>query len=207
MRIKYLWSKFIKKLPSSAVSESVFEYPSRVEARSTVLKTKMGRYSYCGYGCTLINCNIGRFCSIADNVKIGLPNHPMTWVSTSCAFYFGRDSIPKDLAQLEYDSFPQKTIIGNDVWIGTGAIVKQGLTIGDGAVIGMGAIVTKDVPAYAVVAGAPAKVLKYRFSQETRDEMIKIKWWNMEPSELKEKSSLFDNPEAFIEMIRGKGLI
>jgi len=201
MNIVYLWSKFIKKIPLSAIKDSVFEKPSKVEARSTVVKTSMGRYSYCGYGCTLINCSIGRFCSIADNVIIGIPNHPMDWVSTSCAFYRGKDSIPKDLAKLDYNTFPEKTIIGNDVWIGRGAYIKQGIKIGDGAVIGMGSVVTKDVLPYSVVAGVPARHIKYRFNSEMIKKMEDIKWWDYEISDLKDFTQYFNDPKKFVDIV------
>ena len=83
--IKYLLSKFFKKLPGSTIVNSVFE-----------------KYSYGGYHCTILNTPIGRFVSIADGVSIGLTDHPTIWVSTSPAFYYGRDSIPKDLARKEF---------------------------------------------------------------------------------------------------------
>ena len=153
MTLTYLWNKLIKKLPLSAIRDVSFEQPSKAEARSTVIGTTMGRYSYCGYNCTLINCTIGRFCSIADNVTVGLSSHPMEWVSTSPAFYHGRDSIPKNLAMLDYNSNAPQTMIGNDVWIGQNVLIRAGVSIGDGAVVGMGSVVTKDVPPYAVVAG------------------------------------------------------
>lgn len=201
MKLTYIWNKLIKKLPLSAVRDSVFESPSKVEARSTVIGTKMGRYSYCGYNCTLINCTIGRFCSIADNVTVGLANHPMEWVSTSPAFYRGKDSIPKDLATLDYDPSSSKTKIGNDVWIGDNVMIKAGVTVGDGAVIGMGSIVTKDVPAYAVVAGVPARVVKMRFPEEMTERLLKSRWWDLDPAVLKEHSNLISDPEAFLNTL------
>lgn len=125
-KITYLWSKFCKKLPLSAIKNSRFEKPSKAEARSTVINSKMGRYSYCGYNCTIINAEIGRFTSIGDNVVIGAANHPLEWISTSPAFYYGKDSIPKNLAKLSYDASPAKTRIGNDVWIGRDVLVRGG---------------------------------------------------------------------------------
>lgn len=100
--IRYIWSKMIKRLPGAAVKNSIFEFPSKAEPRSNIVNSSFGRYSYCGYNCTIVNTTIGRFCSIADNVSIGLANHPLWWVSTSPAFYTGKDSIPKDLATLKW---------------------------------------------------------------------------------------------------------
>ena len=78
----------------------------------------------------------------------------------------------------EFDSFLGETIIGNDVWIGKDVNIMGGVTIGDGAIIGTGAVITKDVPPYAVVAGVPAKILKYRFDEEAIAAFLRIKWWN-----------------------------
>lgn len=201
MTLSYLWAKLWKKLPGSAIRASALEKPCKVNAQSTVIGTSMGRYSYCGYGCNLINCQIGRFCSIADRVSIGLAGHPMEWVSASPAFYHGRGSIPKDLAALDYDSFPQQTVIGNDVWIGQNVLVKPGVTIGDGAVIGMGSVVTKDVPPYGVVAGNPARLVRLRFAPELAERLERSKWWDLEPAALKRYAHLMSDPEAFLKAL------
>ena len=198
MTLSYLWAKLWKKLPGSAIRDARLEKPCKINARSTVIGTTMGRYSYCGYGCTLINCRIGRFCSISDRVSIGLSSHPMEWVSTSPAFHHGRGSIPKDLAALDYDAAPRRTVIGNDVWIGQDVLVKPGVTIGDGAVIGMGSVVTKDVPPYGVVAGNPARLIRFRFSPELAERLENSRWWDMEPRVLKRYAHLMDDPAAFL---------
>ena len=102
LNISYIWSKFIKRLPGASIKNSTFEVPSKAEPRSSIINSSFGRYSYCGYNCTIINAKIGRYCSIADHVSIGLEKHPIEWVSTSPAFYKGKDSIPKDLASLSW---------------------------------------------------------------------------------------------------------
>jgi acetyltransferase-like isoleucine patch superfamily enzyme len=89
----------------------------------------------------------------------------------------------------------KKLEIGNDVWIGQSAIIlRQVSKIGDGAVIGAGAVVTKDVPDYAIVAGSPAKVIRYRFSQENIQKLKKEQWWNKSIEELKESINEFTKP-------------
>ena len=196
--LKYYWSKFIKKLPGSSIKNSSFEKPSKAEARSTIIDSSFGRYSYCGYNCTIINCKIGRFTSISDNVSVGLSHHPIEWVSTSPAFYFGKDSIPKNVAKLEYDTSSKETIIGNDVWIGDGVFIKDGISIGDGAVIGARSVVTKDVPPFAIVAGNPAKIIKMRFSDNIIKKMLIVQWWNMNVDELSKFTQYINNPETMI---------
>ena len=205
MAFKYLWAKLMKKLPSSAIRASYFEKPYKINAQSTVLKTTMGHYSYCGYGCTLINCQIGRFCSIADHVSVGLASHPVEWVSTSPAFCYGRgSSVPKDLAKLEYDPSGPQTIIGHDVWIGKNVLIKPGVTIGNGAVIGMGSVVTKDVPAYTIVAGNPARTIRSRFTPELAKRLETSQWWELEPHTLKAYAHLMDKPKKFLDALEGK---
>lgn len=201
----YLWAKFIKKLPLSAIRDSAFEKPCKINSRSTVIGTTMGRYSYCGYDCTLINCQIGRYCSIADGVSAGLASHPADWVSTSPAFHLcaGR-SVPRDLAALPYDPAPPRTVIGNDVWIGKNVLLKPGITIGDGAIIGMGSVVTKNVPPYAIVAGAPARFIRGRFPLELAERLEASRWWEMDPAVLKEYTPLMNDPEKFLAALEAK---
>ena len=142
-------------------------------------------YSYVNTNCVLQNVNIGRFCSIATNVQIGLGNHPTNLLSTSTLFYkkkntFGIELINEDFIFSEYKT----TLIGHDVWIGSSAIILDGVVVGIGAIIAAGAIVTKDVPPYAVVAGVPAKIIKYRFSNEQIQNLLESKWWEKEPHEI-----------------------
>ena len=204
MTLSYFWAKLMKKLPLSAIRDCQLEQPCKINAQSTVLSSTMGRYSYCGYGCTLLHCEIGRFCSISDNVAAGLAGHPMDWVSTSPAFHFGRGSIPKDLAALSYDASAPRTVIGNDVWIGRNVLIKPGVTIGNGAVVGMGSVVTHDVPPYAVVAGNPARTVKFRFAPELAERLEASRWWELEPSVLKKYAPLVNDPEAFLREIEGQ---
>ncbi|EKO3576514.1 CatB-related O-acetyltransferase [Vibrio metschnikovii] len=90
-----------------------------------------------------------------------------------------------------YDRYSESVIIGNDVWIAAGAVITRGIKIGDGAVIGANAVVTKDVPPYAIVAGIPAKVIKYRFTPEIIQRLLDIQWWNWEEIKIKENFTLF----------------
>ncbi len=124
---------------------------------------------------TVIECgSIGRFCSIGVDVIIGLGVHPLNHITTSTLA--GRSLSISDDDKLK-NTPPRSPIIEDDVWIGSRALIMQGVTIHTGAVVGAGAIVTKDVPAYAIVAGVPAKVLRYRFDEETIDRLLKSRIW------------------------------
>ncbi len=202
VKITFLLSKFLKKIQIATVLNCKLEKPCKIYAKSTVIESKIGRYSYCSYGCTLIRCRIGRYCSIAEDVSIGLAGHPMTWVSTSPAFYDGRSkNIKKDIAALPDPIDVEVTEVGNDVWIGNGAWIKAGVHIGDGAVIGMGSVVTHDVPPYAVVAGNPAKMIRMRFSEDLIRRLQASAWWELEPEKLKKVAAYMNRPEEFLKKL------
>lgn len=141
------------------------------------------------------NLKIGKFCSIARGVCFYSRNHPYWNLSTSPLFY--NSNFAKNI---EKDTVPYgKLTIGNDVWIGQYAVILPSCkNIGDGAVIGAGSIVTKDVPEYAVVAGNPAKVLKYRFDEETIRKIKDSKWWDYDIDYLKEHAIEFQSPNEFL---------
>ena len=130
----------------------------------------------------LAGSRIGSFCSIADNLQlIAKGSHMIDWVTT---YPFSvKWGIKVPLHALPPTS---PIIIGNDVWIASNVKIKQGVTIGDGAVLATECFVTKDVPPYAVVGGNPAKIIKYRFTEEQIADLIKIQWWNWPDAEIKE---------------------
>ena len=148
--------------------------------------SSIGNYTYTGQYCFIQNSQLGRFISIAAMVRIGPTNHPYERPSQHLFAYNGEGYgfAPKDESFLEKRK-AKTTVIGNDVWIGHGAVIQSGLTVGDGAVIASNAVVTKDVPPYAIVVGVPAKVIKYRFDPETITALQEIAWWNWNRAELK----------------------
>lgn len=121
---------------------------------------------------------IGNYCSIAEEVKIGLLEHPINWLSTH-PFQYKRfyENNPEDYRILYDDERSRGVIIENDVWIGCNAIIRNGVKISNGAIIAAGAVVTKDVPPYAIVAGVPAKIIKYRFNNNIINILLDLKWW------------------------------
>ncbi|XXQ68060.1 CatB-related O-acetyltransferase [Neisseriaceae bacterium B1] len=145
---------------------------------------------------------IGRFVSIGRNVEIGLAKHPVDYLSTHpfCVAntLFNRSINYDKIVRVPW-TFHEPTIIGNDVWIGAKVCIVSGVKIGDGAVIAAGSVVTKDVPPYSIVGGVPAKVIRYRFAEQQIEQLLKLKWWDLELKELKEIQ--FDNIELAIEQI------
>lgn len=145
---------------------------------------KIGYLTYFHSG--IIGCfqSIGRYCSFGNDVIIGGEEHPTNWLSTH-PFQYNSKTRGISVECKTCTQTKEPPIIGNDVWVGARVIVMRGVSIGDGAIIGAGSIVTKDVPAYAIVAGVPAKVIKLRFPIEIIERLKTLKWWNLDPTQLK----------------------
>lgn len=199
--LKYVLSRLLKKARPSAIKDSRIDRTSAIEAGCQVVKTTMGRHSYCGYDCVILNTSIGNFCSISDNVVIGGSQHPLHFVSTSPVFLAHRDSVKAKFAKHPYSNLPV-TKIGHDVWIGRSAMIKSGVTIGVGAVVGMGSVVTKDVPPYAIVAGNPARIIRYRFTDVEIKELLSTKWWERDDQSLKRVGAVCDDVAKFLRTER-----
>lgn len=202
--------KIIKKFNKCG---NVVSYKSEVDAKTTlegkneigessIKNTNIGICSIIGSGCELNNCKIGSFTSISSSVRIVSARHPLNFVSTYSGFYNGsKPRFPySDQHFEEYlttnDGFSCE--IGNDVWIGRNVLIKGGIVIGDGAVIGMGSVVTKDVPPYSVVAGVPARILRYRFSEKQIEALLMIRWWKWPLEKIEKRKEKFTNIEKFI---------
>ena len=142
--------------------------------RSYFNDSTIGDYSYSGSNNTVNFASIGKFCSLARNVDVGGFDHDYRKVTTMPMFRF---------RQLAGGGNPQPEEtelcrVGNDVWIAAGTQILHKASVGDGAVVGGGAVVTKDVPPYAIVAGVPAKIIKFRFDPQTIDALLEIRWWD-----------------------------
>lgn len=159
----------------------------------------IGDHSYLNSSTNLVNVTIGKFCSIATNVKIGMGSHPTHLVSTHPAFYSNNKAFETFSDNMQYDEY-KNTIIGNDVWIGDDVTIVGGIVIGDGSIIATGAVVTKDIPPYAIYGGVPAKLIKFRFDQLTIEQLLKIKWWEKDIAWIRKNYRLFLNMEDFIKI-------
>jgi acetyltransferase-like isoleucine patch superfamily enzyme len=170
----------------------------------------IGDYTYFDQNISLAVFNpderieIGKFCSLAKDVAIfGGGNHIMTRVTTFPFKWLSAKASPED----HYADTTTKgaTIIGHDVWVGYGATILPGVKIGDGAVVGAKAVVAKDVPAYAIVVGNPAQVVRYRFKPETIERLLDLAWWDWEPAKIAANSELlYTNPDEWGAEIQPK---
>ncbi len=184
----------------SAKASLTIEGPIRISA-DVNMQGSIGAYTYIRAGSRLgaATRHIGRYCSIAPGVCIGDGQHPLNWVSTHPFQHGG--SWTKGV---DFEGLPSPKLVeikggnhvGNDVWIGTNAVILTGVKIGDGAVVAAGAVVTRDVPPYAVVGGIPAKILKYRLDPETALQLLRTKWWTYDLPSL--SGIPFNDPEAAI---------
>lgn len=147
----------------------------------------IGDYTYIGFNCFITKATIGRYCSIANNVSIGMGEHKIKRVSTSSLFY-----------KKPYETLTDKNcIIGNDVWLGQNVVIRRGVKIGDGAVIGANSFVNKNVEQFTVVAGSPAKYIVKRFDEKKIKAIIETEWWNREIGEAKKIINTLTNKFDF----------
>ena len=173
-------------IPASCKLEHPVSISELVHIRPNV---SIGRFTYImPLGNIFGGVTIGRYCSVASNVTIGATPHPIERITSHPFSYCRSHAVPPDTKLTpktwERHAFPRPTLIGHDVWIGTNAVILQGVTVGDGAVVGAGAVVTKDIPAYGVAVGVPARVSKYRFDSDTILQFLNLKWWELEVEQL-----------------------
>lgn len=189
--------------PIGYPGDCIFEPPCSLKWMDIQYRSRVGAFSYAVSG-YYFNVEIGRYVSIGEEVQIGRGSHPIHWASTSPVFYGPHQDVVDFTIEAARDYktdtpyiHPKPAIIGNDVYIGHRALIMPGVRIGNGAIVGAQSVVTKDVPDYAIVAGAPATIRKMRFSDKIIEQFAKCQWWDYAFWDLKPFNVV--DPERFID--------
>ncbi|MGJ4971966.1 MULTISPECIES: DapH/DapD/GlmU-related protein [unclassified Bradyrhizobium] len=166
--------------PSAKLQDVTLGAYCEIGARTILQEVTMGDYSYVVNDSQITYTRIGKFCSIAAMTRINPGNHPMQRATQAHFTYRASAYFPGEPDDAEFFAWRREhhVQIGHDVWIGHGAIVLPGRNIGTGAVVAAGAIVTKDVAAYTIVAGNPARPIKRRFPREVEQRLLDLAWWD-----------------------------
>lgn len=189
-------------------NDTIFEGSNFVLSQTYLVSCRVGYGSYLGAKCHFLMSTIGRYCSIGDNVTVITGRHPTnTYVSTHPAFYSTsiRELFKLTDKQLfqecRYANLQEKILVevGNDVWIGANVSILDGVKIGDGAIVGANALVTKDLEAYGIYGGIPAKKIGDRFTKEERDFLLKLSWWEKPLEWINENAGYFTDIKKFMK--------
>ncbi len=166
--------------PTAAVTESRLGRYTEVGARTKLLEVDLGDYSYVVNDSDIAYAGIGKFCSIAAMTRINPGNHPMHRVTQAHFSYRASAYFPGAEDETEFFAWRRahRVTFGHDVWIGHGAIVLPGRNVGTGAVVAAGSVVTKDVPAYTIVPGNPARPVRRRFPEPAAERLQQLGWWD-----------------------------
>lgn len=171
---------------SKGLQNVVFEGKNAVPDRCNFSgNVKIGYATTLGYNNLLAGkITIGKYCQLGADVALHATNHPISSMTT----YINKNLFNGELKGLKEEN---EIVIGNDVWIGHGVIIVGNINIGNGAILAAGSVITKDIPAYTIVGGVPAKIIKKRFSDQIIQEIETLKWWNLSEVELEKIKPLF----------------
>lgn len=187
------WAAVISNIKTSNIDESV-----KIYHPVSIKYCIVGKNTYINKNAIISYTEIGRYCSIGPNLVCGWGNHPINGISTSPTFYSNKPANNYKICKESKCEERKKITIGNDVFIGMNVSILDGVKIGDGAVVGAGCVVSKDVPPYAIVVGCPMRILKYRFDEETRKNLLTLKWWDFPDDQIKEVEENFYSVDEYL---------
>jgi acetyltransferase-like isoleucine patch superfamily enzyme len=191
--------------------ESKFEGRNSVFSGTSITQSEIGYATYISSFCSFHKTKIGRYCSIAPQVKVIAGNHPTSKHVSTHPIFFTEKSFSglvfehtNTFNEYSYTNSDGDLLceIGNDVWIGEDVKIKNGVIIGDGAIIATGAVVCEHIPPYAIVGGVPAKIIKYRFNEVDIKYLLDLQWWNKDQYWIESHAKYFSDIEK-IKKIEG----
>ena len=184
-------------IKKSTVGNRVILHPS-----VKIVHSKVGCHTYLANESIISHTEVGNYCSLGQNICIGLPKHPTrSYISTYPAFFSEKNlgCLESFTSEKYYNESPRKTLIESDVWIGNNVLIPGGVSVGTGAIIAAGSVVVKDVPPYAIVGGNPACLIRYRFKKDEIAYLLQIEWWNWSENKVRTRANTFRNMEVFVE--------
>ena len=197
LKHQIFWSQSLLEIMSSKIQKK-----TRLIAPYTIYNSSIAEGTYIASNSKVSFTEIGKYCSIGPNFFCGYGVHPANGISTHPAFYSLNEQAGFTFADKNLIEERKLISIGNDVFIGMNVTVLDGVSISDGAIIGAGAIVSKDIPPYAIAVGNPIKIIKYRFSKDIIENLMEIKWWDLDHSNLKLVNEYFYDIEKFIQKVK-----
>lgn len=162
----------------SRVDDSVLGAHARIDRNNHLTHAAVGAHSYTGMDTVIMHATLGAFCAVSWHVSIGGADHDVSRIAQHSFLYNHHDGLRPAEADIPYDRFAPPVLIGSDVWLGSGTAVCRGLTIGHGVAVGANSVVTRDVPDFAVVVGAPARVIRMRFTDAVIELLLRLRWWD-----------------------------
>lgn len=199
---RYRFPTIYLELGAKVSMNSIIGKNVKIYTRTHIASCIIGDYTYITTGSAISDTTIGKFCSIGPDIFCNVGKHPTNLVSTYPGFYSKKSSVSTYFGSDYIFEEKSKVIIGSDVWIGARVIILSGIEIGHGAIVGAGSIVTKNVAPYSIVVGSPAKLIKYRFSENVITELLKSKWWEMSEVQLRKISTSMNDVDKFLNEIR-----
>lgn len=198
-QLKY-WGKHLRIGYMAHVYNSNFGKNNWIGKNSAIINSSLGDFSYVGNATFVQFATIGKFCSIGPNVRIAPGKHPTSmFVSTHPSTFNNQSNLVKNYVKENKFKNYEPVEIGNDVWIGVNSVIVDGITIGNGAIVAANSVVVKNVGAYEIVGGNPAKFIKKRFDEEQIRYLQDFKWWEKDEEWIEQNISKFWCIDEFVK--------
>jgi acetyltransferase-like isoleucine patch superfamily enzyme len=199
-QLKY-WGRHLRIGYKANISQCIFGNYNYIGKYVILGCSTIGDYSYVSRGCVITHTRIGKFCSVGPDVKIAPGRHPSSKiVSTHPSIFSNPSFLQKSFANMSIYEGNKEVNIGNDVWIGANCVILDGVTIADGAIVGANSVVTKDVEAYSIVGGVPARLIRKRFQDTEAERLLAFKWWDKDADWLKLHIHAFADISQFMKL-------